>query len=204
MAVSSLPFHNLPAQALQGSVNYRASGGDTMKMALFSTSPSLTTTLYSSLTGEISGTGYTTGGLALTSLTVTETEANSWGTVFSATTWAAGSVVIPSVANGFLYVTPNGGASSGSPTFPTIVGETVTDSGGVIWANIGSSITVFSSAAVSWPTSTITASYAVIYDSATSVNLVKIDFGGSQSDSNGTFTVSPPASPLGWFWAAGN
>lgn len=203
MAVTSFPFHTATTQAFAGNIIYKASGGDTIKMALFSSAPSLTASTYSALTGEVSGTGYTTGGQALSSLTVTETEANSWGTAWSATTWAVGSIVIPSGGNGSLYVTTNGGTSTGTvPSFPTTVGQTVTDSGGVIWANVGEDVTVFSSAAVSWTSSTITASYAVVYDTSSGANIVMVNFGGSQSDSNGTFTVSPPSS--GWFWVAGN
>lgn len=203
MAVTAFPFHNLPAQSLQGSVNYRASGGDTIKMALFSSAPTLTTTLFSSLSGEISGTGYTAGGAALTSITVTETEANSWGTAWAAATWAAGAVVIPTTPNGFLYIAPAGGTSTGSvPTFPTIVGETVTDSGSVIWANIGEDITVFSSASVSWTSSTLSASWAVVYDATSGVNIAAISFGATDSDSSGTFTVTPPST--GWFFTVGN
>lgn len=204
MSVTSSPFHTLFAQLYAGNVNYQATGGHTIKMALFTTAPSLTTALYSSLTGEVAaGGGYTTGGAALSSISVTETEANSWGTPWSATTWAAGSIVIPSVGNGYLYVTPNGGTSTGSaPTWPTVVGETVTDGGGVIWENVGADVTTISAGSVSWTSSTITASYAVIYDSSTSVNIVLINFGGSQSDSSGTFTVAP--STTGWVANFGN
>ncbi len=36
MAVTSVPFHTAPAQAFAGSIVYKASGGDTIKMGLFS------------------------------------------------------------------------------------------------------------------------------------------------------------------------
>ena len=47
------------------------------------------------------------------------------------------------------------------------------------------------SADVTWSSSTITATGAVIYDSTASNKLIAyVDFGGSQSSSNGNFTVS--------------
>lgn len=53
-------------------------------------------------------------------------------------------------------------------------------------------------AAVSWPTATITAAAAVIYKNvgtaATDPLLCHIDFGGSVSSTNGTFTVTPSGS----------
>lgn len=52
----------------------------------------------------------------------------------------------------------------------------------------------------SWTSSTITARYAVIYDStgtsSTSVLLGYIDFGQDESSSNGTFTISYNASGI--------
>lgn len=100
-------------------------------------------------------------------------------------------------------MTPNGGTSTGSaPVFPSTVGETVTDSSGVIWSNIGEDITMFSSAAVSWTSSTNTASYAVIYDTSSGANFVVVNFGDAQSKSNGTFAVSRPS--WGWAWIAEN
>jgi hypothetical protein len=47
-------------------------GGDTIKIALFTSSASLdsTTTTYTGQTGEVSGSGYTSGGVALTNQVV--------------------------------------------------------------------------------------------------------------------------------------
>jgi hypothetical protein len=71
------------------------------------------------------------------------------------------------------------------------------------------SVTFTTSAAVStltcanpsWAASTITAAYAVFYDSsggtnATNFPIVYWDFGGNQSSSNGTFTLTINASGL--------
>lgn len=205
MAVTSEPFHTLAAQLAAGNIKYLASGGDTIKCALFTSAPTLTTASYSSLTGEVSsGGGYTTGGTSLSSFTVTATEANSWGTTAATSTpYSLGNIVRPSTGNGYLYLCVAAGTSGGSaPSWGTVVGETTTD-GTVTWENIGDAITVFSSGNASWTSSTITASYAVIYDSTSGYNIVMINFGGSQSDSNGTFTVSPDAVG-GWFFVAVN
>lgn len=43
---------------------------------------------------------------------------------------------------------------------------------------------------VSWSNSTITATHAIIYDSTSGVLMGCVDFGGSQSSSNGTFAVN--------------
>jgi hypothetical protein len=61
--------------------------------------------------------------------------------------------------------------------------------------------TTFDAADVSWTTSTITARYAVVYDSspatdATRPLLCYVDFGSNQSSSAGTFTASWSASGI--------
>jgi hypothetical protein len=62
-------------------------------------------------------------------------------------------------------------------------------------------VTTLTCANPSWAASTITAAYAVFYDSsggtnATNFPIVYWDFGGSQSSSNGTFTLTINASGL--------
>jgi hypothetical protein len=177
---------------------------DTIKMALFSAAPSLTSPLYADLSNEITGTGYTTGGATLSSLTAVETEANSWGTAWAASTaYTAGQVIRPATGNGFLYVCVVAGTSGGStPTFTTVVGNTTADNT-VTWSCLGEAITVFSSAAVQWTSATFSAQYAVIYDAASTdgANIAYINFGAAQSPSSGTLTVTPDAS-LGWFYIA--
>jgi hypothetical protein len=204
MAVTSNLFQSALDQALQGNVNYPS---DSIKMALLtaSASPSLSAWVhYSDLTNEVpNGSGYTTGGVALATKTHVQTAANSWPTTWATGAWNAGDIVRPSAGNGFVYVTPNGGTSSGSaPAFPTIVGETVTDSGGVIWSCLGESVTVWSSAAASWTSSTFSAAYGVIYDAqsgtgSTEPLICLINFGATLSPVSGTLTVTPPAN--GWF-----
>ena len=83
-----------------------------------------------------------------------------------------GQVVKPSGGNGFLYRCVVAGTSGGSarPTWPTTVGQTVTD-GTVTWVNTGESITVLTSAAASWTTVTLgaAAAFGVCYDAQTGV-----------------------------------
>lgn len=145
---------------------------------------------------EVSGTGYTANGALLGSKTMTVTAANSWATTAATSTaYTLGRVVRPSAGNGYLYRATVAGTSGGSaPTWPTVVGQTVTD-GSVTWTNVGVAILQFDAADPSWASSTITARYAVIYDrtpasDATRPIMALIDFGSNQTTSNGTFTAN--------------
>lgn len=204
MAVAANLYATATQQAYKGSILWKASGGD-LKYALLTVSDIgniLTHTTYSQLSNEVSGGGYTTGGVGVTASDPVVTSASSWTTSWSATTWAAGAV-IKSGTN--LYECVVGGTSTGSaPTFPPAFGNTVTDSGGVVWGNIGESITTFSTSTnPSWSSSTISAACGVMY-SSTSGDLIFInDFGGTISSTNATFTVPEPTGNGGlnyWFW----
>ena len=172
---------------------------DTIKVTLHTSTytPNRDTHVYvSDLTNEATGTGYSSGGVTLTSPTQTYTAANSWGTQWAASTaYAVDWIVRPTAANGFVYRCAVAGTSGGSqPTWPTIVGATVTD-GGVTWVCAGSGVLALSGANVSWTTSTITARYAVISDrtpgtAATQPLLGLIDFGSDKSSSAGTFAIT--------------
>jgi len=86
------------------------------------------------------------------------------------------------VANGNGYTT--GGATLASKT---------------LVYTAGTNITVLSSAAVTWSSSTITARYAAIYDDtdATKPLICYIDFGADKSSSNNSFVINPDAT-YGW------
>lgn len=82
------------------------------------------------------------------------------------------------VANGNGYTT--GGATIGNTT---------------VSYNSGTNTTTFDGDDVSWPASTITARYAVIYDStpgsaSTNPLIAYVDFGSDQSSSSGTFSIT--------------
>ena len=72
MAISSAICTSFKQEILVGTHNFTASTGDSFKIALYTSSASLgaSTTAYTT-SNEISGTGYTAGGAALTSVTPT-------------------------------------------------------------------------------------------------------------------------------------
>jgi hypothetical protein len=93
--------------------------GSTLKcMLVNSYTPSVTSDKhYSDITTEVSGTGYTSGGNTLTSVTVTETAANSWGTTWAASTaYSLNSLVIPASANSYVYNASIAGTSAANVT----------------------------------------------------------------------------------------
>ena len=67
MAITQAICSSFKQELLEGIHNFAASGGDTFKLALYTSSASLdsSTTVYSA-TDEASGTGYTAGGATLT------------------------------------------------------------------------------------------------------------------------------------------
>ena len=161
---------------------------------------------------ETSGVGYTTGGLAITSPTLTAYTGSSsvgteWSTAWAASTsYALGAIVRPSTANNYLYQAVVAGTSgSSAPTFPTVVGTTVTDSG-VTWLNIGLSVVVWTTATNPvWNSGssagTLSAAYAVFYDStpgsnATNPVLGYWDLGGTQTATNAPFTLQVPSAGI--------
>lgn len=173
---------------------------DTIKVALLGSgyTPALDTHDYYNdvSASEVSGAGYTAGGATLASKTMVYTAANSWGTAWaSATAYGAEAIVRPATGNGYLYRAQGAGGTSGGsePTWPTTVGDEVTD-GGVTWTNIGRGLITFDAADPSWASATIAARYAVVYDStgtaSTSPLLWLIDFGEVVSSTAATFAIT--------------
>lgn len=203
-AVASL-YANFFPQALAKNIHLVS---DTLKMGLLSGSytPFLATdTHWSDVDGvEISGSGYTAGGVTLTSVSLTLTDAGSWSHTWTAANpYTYGTVIRPTSSNGFLYRCVVAGTSGGSqPSFPVVTGQTVTDSG-VTWACLGQDALVFTTATASWSSATFDAAFGVIYDdqsgtASTAPLIALIDFLGTQSPSAQTFTV-PPDPVNGWF-----
>ena len=171
---------------------------DTIKCMLCTSTytPNLDTHAYKSdITNEVSGTGYSAGGATIGSAAITYTAANSWATTAATTTaYVLNDIVKPSGGNTHLYMCIVAGTSGGSaPTWPTVARQTVTD-GTVTWAEIGSGIAQFDAADASWSSSTITARYAVVYDSSPASDATRpliglLNFGGDISSTSSTFTV---------------
>lgn len=185
---------------------------DTIKMALMTGTytPNLTTDnhwsdIHTHEVSGIAGSGYTEGGATLTSVSLTLTAANSWGTSWAGTTsYNYGQVVIPTAPNGYLYRCVQAGTTGSSePSWPTTPGLVVTDSG-VIWACMGADILVFTSATPTWTGATFTVDYAVIYDAESgtysSEPLIALQtFSSPQSPVSQTYEVIPDP-VLGWFY----
>ena len=211
MVAASNWYANVLPKAFAADIHLTA---DTLKMALLT--PAYTPDLVNHVNfsdvrnHEVIGPGYTADGMTLTGVSLTLTPANSWGVTWEAdTAYTYGQVVIPPTPNGFLYRCVGAGTTGGSaPAFPTVVGQTVADGGvgGATWACMGDAILVFTSAAVSWPGSTFSTAYAVIYDAQsgtyTTEPLILLDtFATTQSPAAQTFDVIPD-SVLGWgYWS---
>jgi hypothetical protein len=92
MAITQAMCTSFKQELLTGTHNFAATGGDTFKIALFTSSASLdaTTTAYST-TNESSGTNYTAGGNTLTNVDPTSSGTTAF-TDFADTTWSSATV----------------------------------------------------------------------------------------------------------------
>ena len=174
---------------------------DTIKCALTTNSytPNFDThDFYNDITNEVAnGNGYTTGGATLGGVAVTYTAANSWATTWATgTTYAAGDIVRPISGNGFVYYAQGAGASHAStePTWPTTIGDEVTDNG-VTWTCVGRGVLMIDANDASWASSTITARRAVVYDDTPATAGTKpliccLEFDADVSTTNGTFLIT--------------
>ena len=101
MAINQTLTTSFLGECLLGVHDFRATGGDTFKLALYSSSASLseTTTAYSA-TDEVSGTGYSAGGVTLTSLGVGALDGVGYVS-FSAAEWPA--AAFSSARGGLIY-----------------------------------------------------------------------------------------------------
>jgi hypothetical protein len=198
MAVTTNWYRSVDKALFNKEIDYL---DDTIKVALLTSSytPNLDTHDYhNDLTNEVTGTGYTSGGATLASKTLTVTAANSWATTWAtATAFGAEAIVRPTTGNGYLYRAQGTGGTSHAatePTWPTTIGDEVTDNG-VTWTCMGKGIMTIDAADPSWASSTITARYAAIYDdtpgtSATKPLIALIDFGADVSSTAAAFTIT--------------
>lgn len=103
MAISTAFCTSFKQGLMQGLHNFSNPGGNTFKIALYTSSATLgaSTTAYSA-TNEVTGTGYTAGGNTLTSVTPTTSGTTAY-TTFADTTWSNSTIT----ANGALIYNAN-------------------------------------------------------------------------------------------------
>jgi len=92
MAITQTLCTSFKVELLTGTHNFTATTGDSFKIALYTSSATLgaTTTAYSS-TNEVSGTGYTAGGAALTEVTPTSSGTTAY-VDFGDATWSSATI----------------------------------------------------------------------------------------------------------------
>lgn len=199
MIVTTNVYGNLFDQAAQGNFNWVS---HPVKLALLNDAyvPNFVAHVHWSdvSANEISGTGYTAGGMTLTTKSHSVLAANSWGNAWAASTsYATGTIVRPSAGNGYVYRATTGGISLGSePTWPTVVGQNLVD-GTVVWSCVGQQVAQWSSDPVTWSTATFVARYGVLYDTTSNVLICLIDLLADRSCNGSNFTLTPVIG--GWF-----
>lgn len=200
MAVTTYTYGLFQKSLLEGKVNFATDTIKAMALSAYTVGSTVTTAQYISdvlaAATEAAGTGtsgYTAGGATLASKTVTFTAAASWSVQrANSTAYTVGDIVRPTSSNGFVYQCVVAGTSAGSaPTYPVVIGTTVTD-GGVTWICQGTGVLVVDAADPSWTTGnpgSLTASYLVFYKDtgtgSTSPVIALWDLGGPQVASNG-------------------
>ncbi|WP_143264186.1 hypothetical protein [Amycolatopsis kentuckyensis] len=171
-----------------------------MTLHTASYTPNLDTHAYvSDLSAELAaGSGYSTGGVTLSSCAMTYTAANSWGTSrANSTAYAVGDVIRPASGNGFVYRCAVAGTSAGTvTTLGTVLGRETTD-GTAVFENVGSGVVQLTAANATWssPFSAGPFRYAVISDrtpgtAATQPLIGLIDFGSNQTGGGGALNVN--------------
>lgn len=105
MAITQAICSSFKQQVLEGLHNFDSSGGDTFKIALYTSSANLdsATTVYTT-SGESSGTGYTAGGEDLTNVGVSLSGTTAY-LDFDDVTWAAATI---SAAGALIYNSTQG------------------------------------------------------------------------------------------------
>jgi hypothetical protein len=181
---------------------------DTIKAMLTTSAYTFDVTAHrykSSVTNEVSGTGYTAGGNTLAGKSVTYTAANSWGTSrANSTAYVAGDVYRPATGNTFLYQCVAAGTSAASPpTFTTVVGDDFAD-GTATFTCKGRGILQLNATDPTWSGSSITARTVVIYKStgtdATSPIITADTLAADVTSSSGTWTYDIPALGFAFFF----
>jgi hypothetical protein len=92
MAITQSMSTSFKKQLLEGEHNFKSSGGNTFKIALYTSSATLnsSTTAYTA-TNEVVGTGYTAGGATLTNISPTSSGTTAY-IDFSDVTWSTSTI----------------------------------------------------------------------------------------------------------------
>lgn len=143
MAITQAMCTSFKAEILLGVHDFRASGGDTFKLALYTSSATLdaSTTAYTA-TNEVSGTGYTAGGGTLVNLGGAVTSGTTALTDFSDLTFSSSTIT----ARGALIYNTTPSAQSNSNTALTNPAVVVLDFGSDKTSTAGDFTIVFPSA----------------------------------------------------------
>lgn len=214
MAVTAFVYGQFNKSLATGLINFSSDTIKAMLLSAYTVGTTVDTAQFlNTVTAagtETTGSGYSAGGATLGSKTVTYTAAASWGTSrANSTAYTVGDVVRPATSNGYVYQCVVAGTSAGSiPTYPTVIGTTVTD-GGVTWVCQGTGALVVDAADPAWTTSnpgTLAGSHIVFYKdtgtAGTSPVILFWDLGGTQTASNGgafTATLDPTEGLLTMF-----
>jgi hypothetical protein len=150
----------------------------------------------SNLTGEVaSGSGYTTGGIALSSKSVVYSTANGWAYGWApVTSYSVGQVVRPAIGNGQLFECVAAGTSgSSAPAWPSY-GLTVTD-GSATWGAAGAGVVTWNAQNIQWPAYSGSFRYLVVSDRQSGVPsseplLGYLDLGSMNTGSGGNLDVA--------------
>lgn len=111
MAISQAFCTSFKQQLFEGAHDFRSSGGDTFKIALFTSSATLgaSTTAYAA-TNEVAGTGYAAGGNTLTNVSPTTSGTTAFtdfaDTTFSTATITANGALIYNTTPTHTYTNP--------------------------------------------------------------------------------------------------
>jgi hypothetical protein len=152
-------------------------------------------------TNEASGSGYTAGGQALTSVSVGILGYQGFAPRQGNTAYSLDQTIAFGL---YIYVCVGTGTTAiATPSsFPTAQGQTITD-GTVIWACLGTWVVYFQSATPSWnPLSLTGVQYGVIYDTTASDQLLVLINLGSSQTLTGPYAQQPDPT-TGWFFMSG-
>lgn len=204
MAVTVRPYPTGQKHFWAGSIDYDAFAIHVMLLNSSGTFDDTHEFLSSVVANEVTGTGYTAGGVALASKTNVKTDSSALTAWAATTAYVAGDVRRATTDNGHVFRNTVAGTSAGTePTWVVGTLRETADGGTVKWVEFGAAIVVASAANPSWgPGATISGiRYGVIYErnsgtDAARMLIAHLDFGATEQVTNGTFTITIPASGI--------